>query len=123
MSVRPRRDARQFRRYHFWRYRDQNVPQCITRATESRLRENPYGFASRDNPRGERSRVAALLVGVSSVQVELGAVGFERLPLPLFVFLEPELEFFVFPPRRRGFDRADSEYTDKLQHYTSGHSE
>ena len=26
-------------------------------------------------------------------------------------------------PRRRGFERADSEYTDKLQHYTSGHSE
>uniref|UniRef100_A0A672T837 receptor protein-tyrosine kinase n=1 Tax=Sinocyclocheilus grahami TaxID=75366 RepID=A0A672T837_SINGR len=24
---------------------------------------------------------------------------------------------------RRGFERADSEYTDKLQHYTSGHSE
>lgn len=24
--------------------------------------------------------------------------------------------------RRRGFERADSEYTDKLQHYTSGHS-
>uniref|UniRef100_A0A6Q2XVK7 receptor protein-tyrosine kinase n=1 Tax=Esox lucius TaxID=8010 RepID=A0A6Q2XVK7_ESOLU len=24
-------------------------------------------------------------------------------------------------PRRRGFERADSEYTDKLQHYTSGH--
>lgn len=27
-----------------------------------------------------------------------------------------------FPSRRRGFERADSEYTDKLQHYTSGHS-
>lgn len=26
-------------------------------------------------------------------------------------------------PSRRGFERADSEYTDKLQHYTSGHSE
>uniref|UniRef100_A0ACB8EE31 Ephrin type-B receptor 2 n=2 Tax=Sphaerodactylus townsendi TaxID=933632 RepID=A0ACB8EE31_9SAUR len=25
------------------------------------------------------------------------------------------------PSRRRGFERADSEYTDKLQHYTSGH--
>uniref|UniRef100_UPI00398EEECB ephrin type-B receptor 2 n=1 Tax=Pristiophorus japonicus TaxID=55135 RepID=UPI00398EEECB len=24
-------------------------------------------------------------------------------------------------PRRRGFERADLEYTDKLQHYTSGH--
>jgi hypothetical protein len=27
-----------------------------------------------------------------------------------------------FCSRRRGFERADSEYTDKLQHYTSGHS-
>lgn len=27
-----------------------------------------------------------------------------------------------FLSRRRGFERADSEYTDKLQHYTSGHS-
>ncbi|XP_053256567.1 ephrin type-B receptor 2 isoform X13 [Podarcis raffonei] len=26
------------------------------------------------------------------------------------------------PSRRRGFERADSEYTDKLQHYTSGHT-
>lgn len=28
----------------------------------------------------------------------------------------------AFLSRRRGFERADSEYTDKLQHYTSGHS-
>uniref|UniRef100_A0A663N9F4 Ephrin type-B receptor 2 n=1 Tax=Athene cunicularia TaxID=194338 RepID=A0A663N9F4_ATHCN len=28
----------------------------------------------------------------------------------------------LFLSRRRGFERADSEYTDKLQHYTSGHS-
>lgn len=42
--------------------------------------------------------------------------------LPSSFFCEPELEFFLFP-RRRGFERGDSEYTDKLQHYTSGHSE
>ncbi|CDQ56538.1 unnamed protein product [Oncorhynchus mykiss] len=41
-----------------------------------------------------------------------------RLSICLSVCLSVSL---CLSPRRRGFDRADSEYTDKLQHYTSGH--
>ncbi|MGH0118405.1 UNVERIFIED_CONTAM: hypothetical protein FKN15_023341 [Acipenser sinensis] len=50
----------------------------------------------------------------------------EKLPLIIgsaaagVVFLIAVV-LFVFAPRRRGFERTDSEYTDKLQHYTSGH--
>lgn len=45
---------------------------------------------------------------------------------PCSTFLGPTGPVLVlrtlFLSRRRGFERADSEYTDKLQHYTSGHS-
>ncbi|KAK1799614.1 hypothetical protein P4O66_000378 [Electrophorus voltai] len=50
----------------------------------------------------------------------------EKLPLIIgsaaagLVFLVA-LVVIVIVCNRRGFDRADSEYTDKLQHYTSGH--
>ncbi|KAG7226729.1 hypothetical protein INR49_014077 [Caranx melampygus] len=37
------------------------------------------------------------------------------------VFLIAVVVIIIVCNRRRGFDRADSEYTDKLQHYTSGH--
>uniref|UniRef100_A0A8C9PRT7 Ephrin type-B receptor 2 n=1 Tax=Spermophilus dauricus TaxID=99837 RepID=A0A8C9PRT7_SPEDA len=49
----------------------------------------------------------------------------EKLPLVIGSSALPG-HFQVAPAlcscsRRRGFERADSEYTDKLQHYTSGH--
>uniref|UniRef100_A0AAR2LBV9 receptor protein-tyrosine kinase n=1 Tax=Pygocentrus nattereri TaxID=42514 RepID=A0AAR2LBV9_PYGNA len=52
----------------------------------------------------------------------------EKLPLIIgsaaagFVFLVAVI-VLVIVCNRRGSDRTDSEYTDKLQHYTSGHSE
>ncbi|XP_035239181.1 ephrin type-B receptor 2-like isoform X1 [Anguilla rostrata] len=51
----------------------------------------------------------------------------EKLPLIIgsaaagFVFLIAIIVIIIVCNRRRGFERADSEYTDKLQHYTSGH--
>ncbi|MEE6482512.1 hypothetical protein FKM82_013259 [Ascaphus truei] len=51
----------------------------------------------------------------------------EKLPLIIgssaagFVFLIALVVIIIVCNRRRGFERADSEYTDKLQHYTSGH--
>ncbi|XP_073512125.1 ephrin type-B receptor 2 isoform X2 [Phyllobates terribilis] len=51
----------------------------------------------------------------------------EKLPLIIgssaagLVFLIA-LVVIIIVCNRRGFERADSEYTDKLQHYTSGHS-
>ncbi|KAM7401721.1 hypothetical protein PAMP_017016 [Pampus punctatissimus] len=51
----------------------------------------------------------------------------EKLPLIIgsaaagLVFLIAVVVIIIVCNRRRGFDRADSEYTDKLQHYTSGH--
>ncbi|CAO2589597.1 Ephrin type-B receptor 2, partial [Lemmus lemmus] len=51
----------------------------------------------------------------------------EKLPLIVgssaagLVFLIAVVVIAIVCNRRRGFDRADSEYTDKLQHYTSGH--
>ncbi|KAJ8257581.1 hypothetical protein GJAV_G00187320 [Gymnothorax javanicus] len=51
----------------------------------------------------------------------------EKLPLIVgsaaagFVFLIAIIVIIIVCNRRRGFERADSEYTDKLQHYTSGH--
>ncbi|NXC42931.1 EPHB2 protein, partial [Penelope pileata] len=52
----------------------------------------------------------------------------EKLPLIIgssaagLVFLIAVVVIIIVCSRRRGFERADSEYTDKLQHYTSGHS-
>ncbi|XP_072011545.1 ephrin type-B receptor 2 isoform X6 [Engystomops pustulosus] len=52
----------------------------------------------------------------------------EKLPLIIgssaagLVFLIALVVIIIVCNRRRGFERADSEYTDKLQHYTSGHS-
>ncbi|KAL8198531.1 UNVERIFIED_CONTAM: Ephrin type-B receptor 2 [Gekko kuhli] len=52
----------------------------------------------------------------------------EKLPLIIgssaagLVFLIALVVIVLVCNRRRGFERADSEYTDKLQHYTSGHS-
>ncbi|NXN15908.1 EPHB2 protein, partial [Indicator maculatus] len=52
----------------------------------------------------------------------------EKLPLIIgssaagLVFLIAVVVIAIVCNRRRGFERADSEYTDKLQHYTSGHS-
>ncbi|PKU38199.1 ephrin type-b receptor 2 isoform x1 [Limosa lapponica baueri] len=52
----------------------------------------------------------------------------EKLPLVIgssaagLVFLIAVVVIGIVCSRRRGFERADSEYTDKLQHYTSGHS-
>ncbi|NWZ98639.1 EPHB2 protein, partial [Nesospiza acunhae] len=52
----------------------------------------------------------------------------EKLPLIIgssaagLVFLIAVVVIGIVCNRRRGFERADSEYTDKLQHYTSGHS-
>ncbi|NXT83521.1 EPHB2 protein, partial [Zapornia atra] len=52
----------------------------------------------------------------------------EKLPLIIgssaagLVFLIAVVVIIIVCNRRRGFERADSEYTDKLQHYTSGHS-
>uniref|UniRef100_A0A8C8BUA9 Ephrin type-B receptor 2 n=1 Tax=Otus sunia TaxID=257818 RepID=A0A8C8BUA9_9STRI len=52
----------------------------------------------------------------------------EKLPLIIgssaagLVFLIAVVVIVIVCNRRRGFERADSEYTDKLQHYTSGHS-
>ncbi|KAK7913425.1 hypothetical protein WMY93_013636 [Mugilogobius chulae] len=72
------------------------------------------------------SAAAGLVFLIALVVIIMSAIGdipgghlivFDQCPRRLY---EPKLEFFVFP-RRRGFDRADSEYTDKLQHYTSGH--
>lgn len=51
-----------------------------------------------------------------------GGVWSVFLPLPA-PSLWTRARVLCLSPRRRGFDRADSEYTDKLQHYTSGHSE
>nr|XP_028597526.1 ephrin type-B receptor 2 [Podarcis muralis] len=51
----------------------------------------------------------------------------EKLPLIIgssaagLVFLIALVVIVLVCNRRRGFERADSEYTDKLQHYTSGH--
>ncbi|XP_017687509.1 PREDICTED: ephrin type-B receptor 2 isoform X1 [Lepidothrix coronata] len=51
----------------------------------------------------------------------------EKLPLIIgssaagLVFLIAVVVIGIVCNRRRGFERADSEYTDKLQHYTSGH--
>uniref|UniRef100_H3A766 receptor protein-tyrosine kinase n=1 Tax=Latimeria chalumnae TaxID=7897 RepID=H3A766_LATCH len=51
----------------------------------------------------------------------------EKLPLIIgsaaagLVFLVAVVVIIIFLLRRRGFERTDSEYTDKLQHYTSGH--
>ncbi|XP_010127642.1 PREDICTED: ephrin type-B receptor 2 isoform X1 [Chlamydotis macqueenii] len=51
----------------------------------------------------------------------------EKLPLIIgssaagLVFLIAVVIIVIVCNRRRGFERADSEYTDKLQHYTSGH--
>ncbi|XP_048961894.1 ephrin type-B receptor 2 isoform X1 [Canis lupus dingo] len=51
----------------------------------------------------------------------------EKLPLIIgssaagLVFLIAVVVIAIVCNRRRGFERADSEYTDKLQHYTSGH--
>ncbi|GAA6107899.1 ephrin type-B receptor 2b isoform X1 [Tachysurus ichikawai] len=51
----------------------------------------------------------------------------EKLPLIIgsaaagLVFLIALVVIIIVCNRRRGFERADSEYTDKLQHYTSGH--
>ncbi|KAK1340392.1 hypothetical protein QTO34_018961 [Cnephaeus nilssonii] len=51
----------------------------------------------------------------------------EKLPLIVgssaaaLVFLIAVVVIAIVCNRRRGFERADSEYTDKLQHYTSGH--
>uniref|UniRef100_A0A3P9HAX4 receptor protein-tyrosine kinase n=1 Tax=Oryzias latipes TaxID=8090 RepID=A0A3P9HAX4_ORYLA len=51
----------------------------------------------------------------------------EKLPLIIgsaaagLVFLIALVVIIIVCNRRRGFDRHDSEYTDKLQHYTSGH--
>ncbi|XP_058160129.1 ephrin type-B receptor 2 isoform X1 [Dasypus novemcinctus] len=51
----------------------------------------------------------------------------EKLPLIIgssaagLVFLVAVVVIALVCNRRRGFERADSEYTDKLQHYTSGH--
>ncbi|XP_041427764.1 ephrin type-B receptor 2 isoform X3 [Xenopus laevis] len=51
----------------------------------------------------------------------------EKLPLIIgssaagLVFLIALVVIIIVCSRRRGFERADSEYTDKLQHYTSGH--
>ncbi|KAM5162208.1 ephrin type-B receptor 2 isoform 1-T1 [Callospermophilus lateralis] len=51
----------------------------------------------------------------------------EKLPLVIgssaagLVFLIAVVVIAIVCNRRRGFERADSEYTDKLQHYTSGH--
>ncbi|XP_032247546.1 ephrin type-B receptor 2 isoform X2 [Phoca vitulina] len=53
----------------------------------------------------------------------------EKLPLIIgssaagLVFLIAVVVIAIVCNRRRGFERADSEYTDKLQHYTSGHRE
>ncbi|KAA8593567.1 hypothetical protein FQN60_009683 [Etheostoma spectabile] len=52
----------------------------------------------------------------------------EKLPLIIgsaaagLVFLIAVVVIIIVCNRRRGFDRTDSEYTDKLQHYTSGHT-
>ncbi|MGH0120147.1 UNVERIFIED_CONTAM: hypothetical protein FKN15_065308 [Acipenser sinensis] len=51
----------------------------------------------------------------------------EKLPLIIgsaaagVVFLIAVVVIVIVCNRRRGFERTDSEYTDKLQHYTSGH--
>uniref|UniRef100_A0A8C6PS74 receptor protein-tyrosine kinase n=1 Tax=Nothobranchius furzeri TaxID=105023 RepID=A0A8C6PS74_NOTFU len=51
----------------------------------------------------------------------------EKLPLIIgsaaagLVFLVAVVVIIIVCNRRRGFERGDSEYTDKLQHYTSGH--
>ncbi|XP_072101509.1 ephrin type-B receptor 2 isoform X1 [Mobula birostris] len=51
----------------------------------------------------------------------------EKLPLIIgsaaagLVFIIAVLIIFIVCNRRQGFERADLEYTDKLQHYTSGH--
>ncbi|KAI4878334.1 hypothetical protein NFI96_010155 [Prochilodus magdalenae] len=51
----------------------------------------------------------------------------EKLPLIIgsaaagVVFLIALVVIIIVCNRSRGFERADSEYTDKLQHYTSGH--
>ncbi|XP_030078243.1 ephrin type-B receptor 2 isoform X1 [Microcaecilia unicolor] len=51
----------------------------------------------------------------------------EKLPLIIgssaagLIFLIAVIIIIIVCNRRRGFERADSEYTDKLQHYTSGH--
>ncbi|XP_066493543.1 ephrin type-B receptor 2 [Tiliqua scincoides] len=51
----------------------------------------------------------------------------EKLPLIIgssaagLVFLIALVVLILVCNRRRGFERTDSEYTDKLQHYTSGH--
>ncbi|KAL7978615.1 hypothetical protein Chor_005597 [Crotalus horridus] len=51
----------------------------------------------------------------------------EKLPLIIgssaagLVFLIALVVIILVCNRRRGFERNDSEYTDKLQHYTSGH--
>ncbi|KPP66251.1 hypothetical protein Z043_115271 [Scleropages formosus] len=51
----------------------------------------------------------------------------EKLPLIIgsaaagLVFLIAVVVIVIVCSRRRGFERTDSEYTDKLQHYTSGH--
>uniref|UniRef100_A0A8C9T369 receptor protein-tyrosine kinase n=1 Tax=Scleropages formosus TaxID=113540 RepID=A0A8C9T369_SCLFO len=53
----------------------------------------------------------------------------EKLPLIIgsaatgLVFLIAIVVIIIVCSRRRGSDRTESEYTDKLQHYTSGHSE
>lgn len=41
----------------------------------------------------------------------------------LSLLVPPHFTAVCLSARRRGSDRAESEYTDKLQHYTSGHSE
>ncbi|XP_072887746.1 ephrin type-B receptor 2 isoform X1 [Hemitrygon akajei] len=51
----------------------------------------------------------------------------EKLPLIIgsaaagLIFIIAVLIIFIVCNRRQGFERADLEYTDKLQHYTSGH--
>ncbi|XP_060708260.1 ephrin type-B receptor 2 [Hemiscyllium ocellatum] len=51
----------------------------------------------------------------------------EKLPLIIgsaaagLVFIIAVVVILIVCNRRRGFERADLEYTDKLQHYTSGH--
>lgn len=40
----------------------------------------------------------------------------------VFELMDLHADFFVFVSSKRNSDRPESEYTDKLQHYTSGHS-
>ncbi|XP_005953536.1 ephrin type-B receptor 2 isoform X2 [Haplochromis burtoni] len=39
----------------------------------------------------------------------------------VFELMDLHADFFVFVSSKRNSDRPESEYTDKLQHYTSGH--